>query len=252
MRILIRSLFFLIQLLIRINHHAVGGAYVAQFTFTCTMTIRNITVPDNANYMYVEMTGAAAGSGGSGNPGYGARVQTYLNVIPGTLLHAIVGCSGAACPSPVTTPHYFPGGYNGGGSSYGMGNSDNAGSGGGGASDIRIGGISLSNRVIIAGGGGGYYCGSSCGTMKGGDAGQNGNAGNPSPSSGCFSYNHNAGGGGTLNSGGPAGASAGAPAPTGGALGFGGNGGLGNSGGGGGGYYGGWCFYNCAFFVFVF
>ncbi|MFW1396645.1 glycine-rich protein, partial [Vibrio parahaemolyticus] len=42
------------------------------------------------------------------------------------------------------------GGQNGGGKGCGKG------TGGGGASDIRVGGTSLSSRVLVAGGGGGY------------------------------------------------------------------------------------------------
>jgi hypothetical protein len=187
------------------------------------------------NYMYVDMSGAASGGGGGGTgtggiPGYGARVQSYLSVVPGTVLRVIVGCQGGDCPSPsMPFTGYLPTAYNGGGAGYG--NSGNCGgSGGGGASDIRIGGLSLSNRVAVAGGGGGYYCWKECATLKGGDSGQFGRAG-----TGC---GRNAGGG-SGTAGGTAGATLVSPAPSAGSLGFGGNGGGENSAGGGGGYYGG-------------
>jgi hypothetical protein len=205
------------------------------FKFSCTKSIQNLTVPLGYHYMYVDMSGAAAGgnAGGTGTggiPGYGARVQSYLNVVPGTVLHVIVGCQGVDCPSPsMPFTGYLPVAYNGGGAGYG--NSGNCGgSGGGGASDIRIGGLSLINRVVVAGGGGGSYCSKECATLKGGDAGQVGRAG-----TGC---GRNAGGGSGA-AGGTAGATLVSPAPSGGGLGFGGNGGGENSAGGGGGYYGG-------------
>ena len=46
---------------------------------------------------------------------------------------------------------FVPGGWNGGGANRSAGN----GTPGGGASDIRVGGNALANRIIVAGGGGG-------------------------------------------------------------------------------------------------
>jgi hypothetical protein len=189
--------------------------------------------------MYVDMNGAASGGGGAADniPGYGASVQSYLSVIPGTVLHVSVGCQGISCPAAaLTVSTYVAGGYNGGGSAYSSSGFVGSTSGGG-ASDIRIGGISLYDRVIVAGGGGGYYCNSECGAQKGGDGGKYGKDGFVSTL--CIAAGHRAAGGGNWTSGGAAGGSAGAPNPTRGTLGIGGNGGFGSAGGGGGGYYGG-------------
>jgi hypothetical protein len=212
------------------------------FKFSCTKSIQNLTIPLGYNYMYVDMSGASSGSGGTGNgvPGYGARIQSYLSVVPGTVLHVTVGCQGTSCPtSALPAITYLAGGYNGGGTGYGITTSF-GGTGGGGASDIRIGGMSLSDRVMVAGGGGGYFCDSYCGVQRGGDGGKVGRDG--SVPTVCGGIGKKAAGGGNWTSGGSAAGSIGAPNPSSGSLGFGGNGGLGQSGGGGGGYYGGkWC-----------
>jgi hypothetical protein len=211
------------------------------FKFSCTKSIQNLTVPLGYNYMYVDMSGAASGSGGAGGavPGYGARIQSYLSVTPGAVLHVTVGCQGISCPaSNLGSPTYVTGGYNGGGASYGLSGYLGSTSGGG-ASDIRIGGMSLYNRVIIAGGGGGYYCGIECGTLRGGDGGRYGKDGSLSSPGTCPDDGRRVAGGGNWTSGGSAGGSVGGPYPTRGSLGFGGNGGYANAGGGGGGYYGG-------------
>jgi hypothetical protein len=209
------------------------------FKFSCTKSIQNLTVPLGYNYMYVDMSGAAAGSGGIGfgTPGYGARVQSYQNVVPGDLLHVSVGCRSPNCLVGVLPAAVLcSGGYNGGGASYGETGHSGA-TGGGGGSDIRVGGISLYNRVVVAGGGGGYYCGNFCGIQKGGDAGKYGQLGNLPVL--CGGAGHNPAGGGNWISGGQAAGTVGSPNPTSGVLGFGGNGGFVNAGGGGGGYFGG-------------
>jgi hypothetical protein len=209
------------------------------FKFSCTKSIQNLTVPLGYNYMYVDMSGAASGGGGitNGIPGYGARVQSYLNVVPGDILHVSVGCRSSNCPFGVLQAAVQgSGGYNGGGASYGETGHSGA-TGGGGASDIRFGGISLCNRAVVAGGGGGYYCGSYCGIPKGGDAGKYGQSGSVPVI--CAGTGHNPAGGGNWTSGGQAAGTIGVPNPTSGVLGHGGNGGNLNAGGGGGGYFGG-------------
>ena len=161
--------------------------------------------------MYVDITGSAAGSGAT--PGKGARVKSFFSVTPGATLYINVGCQGTNSA----------GGWNGGGYPYGEG------SGGGGATDIRVGGTSLSNRIVVAGGGGGAYWGTDCGQKKGGDGGQYGTEGNLANS--CNSGARATGG--TWSGGGGAGLSAGSPQATPGSLGVGGNGGRVNAGGGG-------------------
>jgi hypothetical protein len=225
------------------------------YKFTCTNSIQNLTVPAGYKYMYVDMTGSASGSGGistpAGTPGYGARVRSYLTVTPGSLLHVITGCKGTNCPStPLLTPTYFPGGYNGGGSGHGL-EGEAGGSGGGGASDIRLNGLSLKDRIIVAGGGGGYFCHPFCGPQKGGDGGQYGQAGSGLSGSPCCANNYGGGGGGTNKTGGIAGFACHGTPSTNGILGFGGNGDSSNVAGGGGGYYGGEPTTKCLFFLLI-
>jgi hypothetical protein len=94
------------------------------------------TVPQGVTKIHVDARGA---QGGSAKGGKGGRVVSDLSVSPGTKLIINVG----------SQPSDNQAGYNGGGK--GCGN----GFGGGGATDIRIGGSSLENRVLVAGGGGG-------------------------------------------------------------------------------------------------
>jgi hypothetical protein len=165
------------------------------------------------NWIAVDITGAAGGTFNDNRQGRGARVQTTLSVSGSTLL-IYVGGQGNSCGQPSAGNS-----FNGGGPPFGCG------SGGGGASDIRVGGTGLSNRIIVAGGGGGTYSG--CG--QGGHGGQVGTDGTNTGSCG-YSQGH----GGTASGGGSGGAAASA-----GTLGLGGAGANGNDGGGGGGYYGG-------------
>lgn len=146
--------------------------------------------------------------------GNGGRVQCIYSVSPGQVLNIFVG------GQP----------YNGGGN----GTGSIAPADGGGASDIRIGGVALTNRVIVAGGGGGG--GNNCST----NAEPGGMGGGLTGGTGwqCNSQSGAAGTGGSQTTGGTSsGINPGSP----GQLGLGGNGGGGGTaaGGGGGGYYGG-------------
>jgi hypothetical protein len=213
-------------------------------TFTCTSTIQNITVPNGANRIYVDMTGASGGSGGTGTPGKGARVKTYYTVKAGAVLHVFVGCQGSTSSSSAAYT-YNPGGFNGGGAGYGLG------TGGGGASDVRLGGVALTNRIAIAGGGGGYYWGGACGSPVGGSGGIVGYSGSVIGSGGgCVMTGTVAPKGGNWTSGGSPGAYYQSPAPLAGSFGKGGNAGCCNSGGGGGGYYGGDIFLFYVYYVY--
>ena len=93
-------------------------------------------VPAGVTKINVNAYGA---QGGSAKGGKGGLVKSELQVKPGTNLLIYVG----------SQPEGTNGGYNGGGK--GCGN----GTGGGGASDIRINGSALENRILVAGGGGG-------------------------------------------------------------------------------------------------
>jgi hypothetical protein len=148
----------------------------ATWTFGYTGGMQTWVVPAGVTSAHFDIYGAAGGEPyyATFNPGKGGRAQAELPLTPGSTVHIAVGGKGGY---PAGDP-----GYNGGGrgSEYG----------GGGATDIRIGGTGLNDRVLVAGGGGGTaeYSGDS-----GGDGGGlTGKAG-----SGAFG-----GGGGTQTAGG--------------------------------------------------
>jgi hypothetical protein len=202
------------------------------YTFSFTGAVQIFVVPLHVQWIRVSVIGATAGSGPNGSPGFGARVQATLPIWtgPGTVLSIYVGGQGA--PSNSLGTAIADGGWNGGGDGIGQA------TGGGGASDIRVDGTDMSNRIIVAGGGGGYYPGGGCSFPKGGDGGLIGSDGDNPTGGGCGSGT--GGGGGTATAGGRS-----DPNGTPGVLGMGGhgvnvcNGGGCGSGGGGGGYYGG-------------
>ncbi|RAK70337.1 glycine-rich protein [Hymenobacter edaphi] len=134
-------------------------------TFNYTGGTQTWTVPAGVTSLQVDMAGAQGRyfvprCGNCAAPGLGGRVQATLAVQPGQVLTIEVG--GAV----VNGSGWLAGGYNGGGSgSYP----------GGGATDIRIGGTALTNRVLVAGGGGGGFSttgpGGAGGGLTGGSAG---------------------------------------------------------------------------------
>lgn len=169
--------------------------------------------------------------------GLGGEATGDLAVRPGAPVILVVGGQGGislGCGGGVVGA----GGFNGGAPGGDIGPTSCPGSGGGGASDIRIGGSALSDRALIAGGGGGAanaQCivgGESDGGAGGGLTGEPGSIGN----GGCGSAVDGSGGNqtGTSGSGELGVGSAGS-----GALRGGGDDGGVPGGGGGGGYYGG-------------
>jgi len=171
----------------------------------------------------------AAGGRQGGHEAFGGRggqVTAIVPVIPGQLLQVNVGGKGG--PNAA--------GFNGGG-----GVEFSGGFGGGGASDVRVDGVLLDDRVAVAGGGGGAGANASAACGAGGSGG--GLAGEPGES--CPSDLEWApvegGGGGGPGAGGFAGNGFGLFAGRPGGRGFGGWAGFGDrpGGGGGGGYFGG-------------
>jgi gliding motility-associated-like protein len=189
-------------------------------TFSYTGSIQNWTVPTGVTSLSFTAEGAQGGSGtaGYGVGGLGGRVQGSLSVTPGQALSIYVG------QMPLSNIGGFNGGGNGANNTYGRG--------GGGATDIRIGGVALANRVVVAAGGGGggtncFSAGQNSGGVGGGATGGNGYQ--------CNQQTNYVGFGGSQTAGG---INLGGLGQTGG-LGQGGNGGTTYGGGGGGGYYGG-------------
>ena len=170
----------------------------------------------------------AMGGQGSNAGGAGAKVTATLAVTSTDTLTISPGGAG----------NQGTGGWNGGGNGGSWSAATSLGGGGGGASDVRLNGTSLGDRIITAGGGGSE---SHCGIFfsAGGNAGSNGEAGQGYSTTIVTQFWHNYGYGGTLAGGGGGGFFNFTPT-------YGGNGGWGvggaanaMGGGGGGGYYGG-------------
>jgi hypothetical protein len=203
-------------------------------TFSFTGEPQTFVVPEGVTSLEVIAKAASGGKPGFRSDsflGKGGKVTTTLSVTPGQTLHLYIGGAGKY-------PDFgdISGGFNGGGE-----NGRCCGGGGGGATDIRVGGIDLSNRVVVAGGGGGATENGTAGGHGGGLDGAAGGGLNP----------NEGGGGGSQTAGGVAGTGdmsqgAGFDGFPGG-LGVGGAGGIDPvltyvgyaTGGGGGGYYGG-------------
>lgn len=204
-------------------------------TFNYTGGMQTFTVPVGVCDVTIQAWGAQGGSCGF-TGGQGGYATGDLTVAGGTTLYIYVGGQG-------TSNAQGSGGFNGGGTG-GIGDGT-GGAGGGGASDVRLGGTSLSDRVIVAAGGGGSGCQAAGGGGAGGGLnGQDGALGGGG-CGGCFQTDLG-GSGGTQAAGGAGGTyltscySGYNPPKFGvaGSLGTGGGGTLGG-GGGGGGYYGG-------------
>ena len=183
------------------------GARTCHYTFLFTGTIETFVVPPTTEPVRITAVGAP-GSGAPGLQSRGATVTGSFASWSGMPIFVTVGGEGS-----------FDG-FNGGG----LG-------GGGGASDIRVGGPELEHRVLVAGGGGGWgqqLIFDENGVphlikIKGGDAGQPGLGSGGQP--------------GTLTAGGAGGGTKYAPGKPG-SFGRGGAGAEGY-GAGGGGYFGG-------------
>ena len=192
------------------------------FTLGATNGAQYFQVPPGVTSVTFDLYGAQGSGGtGGGGGGTGGEATATLAVTPGQSYQVNVGGQG---------------GWNGGA---GGGSASGAGGGaGGGATDIRLGGTGLGNRLLVAGGGGGGGGGS--GSYGGGSGG--GAAGNDG---GGSAYTPKGGGGGTSTAGGGGGGSACYSSCGGGGGGGSGTGGGGDSqgygggGGGGGGYFGG-------------
>ncbi len=196
-------------------------------TFEYTGAAQTWVVPDTVTVATFDVYGAQGGLGDvttAQPPGLGGRATATLSVTPGSTVHVIVGGKGAdgnvfnACSSA--------GGFNGGGDGGTQNVFQSCGQGGGGASDVRIGGLGVTNRVLVAGGGGGASVNGFCPDAGGGG----GLTGVSVPRAGACT-----GGGAGGNQDGTTGS---------GVLGFGSDGGPfvfpnAAGGGGGGGYYGG-------------
>ncbi|GKX28648.1 hypothetical protein SH1V18_11280 [Vallitalea longa] len=142
--------------------------------FNSKGTVQTYTAPISGNYT-LEVWGAQGGGTYGGKGGY---AKGEVTLTKGEVVNIYVGSQGSTYTG--RDYGYGYGGYNGGGKGYG----DQTPSGGGGATDIRISGTALSNRVIVAGGGGGQgvshsasYYGGAGGGSTGGSGGRGGSGG---------------------------------------------------------------------------
>jgi Glycine rich protein len=215
-------------------------------TFNYTGARQVFTVPAGVKKLTVIAVGARGGGDASYEgrdiQAFAGRVRAIIPVTPGEKLAVFVGGEGSRSS----------GGFNGGGMGAGE-PSCCEGYGGGGASDIRQGGDTLRDRVLVVGGGGGEeaFGFPEYGGLGGNGGGSVGGAGTDGYTGGSLSGGYG-GGGGTQRRGGTGGDGAsgsygGEPGNPG-SLAVGGSGGRGGGlssyvggggGGGGGGYYGG-------------
>jgi hypothetical protein len=198
-------------------------------TFSYTGAPQQWVVPAGITSAKFTLQGAEGGAGTNGAGGKGGSATARMPVTPGATVWIYVGGAG-------TTGGNAAGGFNGGGS--GWSGDLQAGAGGGGATDIRMGGSALADRVLVAGGGGGgggCALGSGAKPIAGAGGGEVGTDGiavcsGPGGTGGTQASGGtnptNSGANGTLGSGGPGLATDGFLSRFG-------------TGGGGGGYYGG-------------
>lgn len=166
---------------------AATACTVVKTIFNYTGAVQTFTQSSGCTKITIKAWGAGGGNAfGGGAGGYATGI---LNLAPGSTINIYVGGTSAS-----------GNGWNGGGT------------GGGGATDVRVGGIALSNRVIVAGGGGNGTDSVDAGGAGGGLTGQSGTS--------CGAP---VGTGGSQTAGGSVGGSLG----------------IGGANGGGGGYYGG-------------
>lgn len=191
-------------------------------------SVQEFIVPDSGRYK-LEVWGAEGGNAVQYDNvtidklgGKGGYASGEINLTKGQTLYLYVGGKGGngTVPAVQTTPQR--GGWNGGG-----GATDSRDGGGGGATDIRLNGQTLSDRIIVVGGGGGADQWQGNGGAGGGLTGADG-----------FGDNTTVVGKGGKQTAGGIGGVYGSGFGFNGTLGFGGN--AGNMGpGAGGGYYGG-------------
>ena len=139
-----------------------AGVEVDGETFEFTSAEQTYTIPAGTDYVKLEVWGAQGGTySDSYQGGKGGYSVGYMNVTPGDELMIYVGGQPEmATPSSGT---HITGGYNGGGNGHtnSYDGTTTYGQGGGGATDVRVGGNTLYDRVIVAGGGSGSTNGSS-------------------------------------------------------------------------------------------
>ena len=185
-------------------------------TFDYTGAAQTWTAPTGVRGVRIVAQGAqgAGFTAGSvvGTGGLGGQASGTLAVRAGQTLSVTVGGQGGG-RLPNGSLAIGLGGFNGGGTA-GMPFATSAspianlgsGGGGGGASDVRVDGAGLSDRVIVAGGGGGTGGFEASSRAGGGGGGGGGYYGGGGGSTGAVDGGSLGGGGGTASAGGTGGA----------------------------------------------
>ena len=136
-----------------ISTYADGATITREFNYTGG--VQTFTAPYTTTYTltaygavggYDGVDGQGDGRSWGGNGGY---IQGRIRLTAGQTLYIYVGGKGADARSSMSEWESF-GGYNGGADTLWSG-------AGGGATDFRINGQNISNRILVAGGGGGRY-----------------------------------------------------------------------------------------------
>lgn len=148
-----------------LNNGDGGGGGAGQQDFAFTGGEQQFVVPPGVTSVHIAAFGAQGGDaqnnvafcGASDVPGLGGHAEGDLSVTPGEVLSIYVGGAGGAGNAP---------GFNGGGGSCADATTCSS---GGGASDVRQGGNTINDRVLVAGAGGGAEW--SCAPNGGGGAG---------------------------------------------------------------------------------
>lgn len=158
--------------------------------FSYTGAAQTWTVPAGVTSATFDLYGAQGGERFQPSPNRGGQATATIAVTPGQTIQVYVGGAGDGFPIDASTP----GGFNGGGGGP---------STGGGATDIRIGGSTFADRVLVAGGGGGDGgCFSAQGSTLGGGGGGLTGVDSNTPVICTNSFGTLGGGGGTQSAGG--------------------------------------------------
>ena len=191
-----------------------------RYNYSYTGNYEKFYVQETGIYT-LEAWGAQGGHRGNNNGGKGGYAKAEMYLVKGEVLYVYVGGSGSTLSQDGVTKGWNGGGHTNGYYTTGGVWHETTNMYGGGASDIRYGGNTLYNRVLVAGGGGSVGASKNAGGVGGGTSG----------GGGAGSYGGGAAGG-TLTAGGA----------NSGTFGKGGNGTAANGGyggAGGGGWYGG-------------
>ncbi len=155
--------------------NAAGTSYGDQqgvVAYTYTGAAKTFTVPTGVTQLQVETWGAQGGDVGTTLGGRGGYAKATVAVTPGETAYAYVGQQGSLSAATTNTAGVAT--FNGGGAGAIRAALGTTASGGG-ASDVRLGGSGLANRIVVAGGGGGCDdYNSSAGGAGGGSTGASG------------------------------------------------------------------------------